>query len=101
MIISIERERERKRKIRRYEQQHLIMNTDNVEGGRDSSVGIANRYGLDGPGIGSRWGRDFPHPSRPVLGPTQPPVQRVPSLSSVKRPERGADHPPPSSVLMS
>ena len=38
--------------------------------GRDSSVGIATRYGLDGPGIESRWGRDFPHPSRPALGPT-------------------------------
>jgi hypothetical protein len=29
--------------------------------GRDSSVGIATRYELDGPGIESRWGRDFPH----------------------------------------
>ena len=28
--------------------------------GRDSAVGIATRYGLDGPGIESRWGRDFP-----------------------------------------
>jgi hypothetical protein len=28
---------------------------------RDSAVGIATRYGLDGPGIQSRWGRDFPH----------------------------------------
>ena len=37
-----------------------------VSGGRDSSVGIATRYGLDGPGIESRWGRDFPHPSRPL-----------------------------------
>ena len=45
--------------------------------GRDSSVSIANHYGLDGPGIEFRWGRDFPHPSRPVLGPTQPPVQWV------------------------
>jgi hypothetical protein len=27
--------------------------------GRDSSVGIATRYGLDGPGIESRWGRDL------------------------------------------
>jgi len=27
--------------------------------GRDSSVGIATGYGLDGPGIESRWGRDF------------------------------------------
>jgi hypothetical protein len=35
--------------------------------GRDSSVGIATRYGLDGPGIESRWGRDFRHPSRPGL----------------------------------
>ena len=42
---------------------------------RYSAVGIATRYGLDGPGIESRWGRDFPHMSRPALGPTQPPVQ--------------------------
>ena len=49
--------------------------------GRDSSVGIATRYGLDSPGIESRWGRDFPHPSRPALGPTQHPVQWVPGLS--------------------
>ena len=26
-------------------------------------------YGLDGPGIEYRWRRDFPHPSRPALGP--------------------------------
>jgi hypothetical protein len=37
---------------------------------RDKSVGIATRYGLDGPGIESRCGRDFPHPFRPALGPT-------------------------------
>ena len=45
--------------------------------GRDSIVGIATRYELDGPWIESRWGRDFQHPSRPALGPTQPPVQWV------------------------
>ena len=50
-------------------------------GGRDSSVGIATRYGLDGPGIESRWGLDFPHPSRPALGPTQPSIQWVSGLS--------------------
>jgi hypothetical protein len=67
--------------------------------GRDSSVGIATRYELDGPGIESRWGRDFQQPSRPALGPTQPPVQWVSGNSlGVKRPGRGVDHPPPSSA---
>jgi hypothetical protein len=46
----------------------------------DSSVGIALRYGLDGPGIESTWGRDFQHPSRPTVRPTHPPVQWVPGL---------------------
>jgi hypothetical protein len=36
--------------------------------GRDSSVGIATRYRLNGPEIEFLWGRDFPHPSRPAPG---------------------------------
>jgi hypothetical protein len=36
--------------------------------GWDSAVGIATRYGLDGTGIKSRWGLDFPHPSRLTQG---------------------------------
>jgi hypothetical protein len=64
--------------------------------GRDSSVGIATRYGLDGPEIESRWGRDFQYTSRPALGPTQSPIQW--SFPGVKRPGRGVDHPPPSSA---
>jgi hypothetical protein len=59
----------------------LIAQINGVTVGRDSTVGIATRYGLDGPGIESRWGRDLPHPSGPALGPTQPPIQRVPGLS--------------------
>jgi hypothetical protein len=40
--------------------------------GRDSVVGIETHYGyeLDDPGIESKWGRDFPQPSRPALEPT-------------------------------
>jgi hypothetical protein len=39
--------------------------------GPGSSVGIATDYGLHGPGIESRWQRDFSHTSRPVLGLTR------------------------------
>ena len=46
-----------------------------------SRVGIATRYGPDDPGIESRWERDIPHPSRPALGPTKPPIQWVPGLN--------------------
>ena len=62
-----------------------------------SVVGIATGYGLDGPGIESRWRQDFPHTSRPELGPTQPAIQWVPGLSQgLKRPGRGVHHPLPS-----
>jgi hypothetical protein len=67
--------------------------------GPGSVVGIATAYGLDGPGIEFRWGRDFPHLSRAALRPIQPPVQWVPGLSRCKlRPGRDADPSPPSSA---
>ena len=70
-----------------------------VTGGRDSSVGIATRYGLDGPGIESRWEVIFPapfqtcpeaHPASYTMG--------TGSFPGVKRPGRGADHPFPASA---
>jgi hypothetical protein len=59
----------------------------------------AIRYRLYGPGIKYWWGRDFLPPSRLALGPTQPPIQRVPGyFQGVKRPGRGVNHSPPSSA---
>jgi hypothetical protein len=64
--------------------------------GPSSSVGIATDYGLHGPGIESRWGRDFlahvqtgpgAHQASCTIG--------TGSFPRVKRPERGADNPPP------
>jgi len=51
-----------------------------LHSGPGSSVGIASDYGLDGPGSNPGGDVIF-RPSRPVLGPTQPPVKCVPGLS--------------------
>ena len=65
-----------------------------------SSVGIATDYGLDGPGIESRWGEIF-RPSRPALGPTQLLYNGYRVFPGGKvRPGRAADHSPPSSAAV-
>jgi hypothetical protein len=63
--------------------------------GRCSSVGIATRYGLGGPGIESRWGRDFSAPvqTRPGVHPVPHNRYRV-TFTVVRRPKRGVEHPP-------
>jgi hypothetical protein len=83
----VRREREREAKARReyglkrkeddddVDYDHDNNNNNNNNNVIGSSVDIATDYGLDGPGIKSLWGRDFPHLSRLALGPTQPPVQ--------------------------
>ena len=67
--------------------------------GRDNSVGIATRYGPEGPGIEFRWGRDFPSPASGTFGPRSFLCDgyRV-SFPCAKRPGRGVDHPPRSSA---
>jgi hypothetical protein len=61
--------------------------------GRDSSVGIATRYGLDGTRIESLWRRNFPHPSGTAYPASC--TMGAGSFPGVKRPGRGVDHPPP------
>ena len=67
--------------------------------GRRSSVGIRSCYGLDGPGIESRCGQDFLHPSKLILGPAKPPIQWVPGVfPGCIAAGLGFNHPPPSSA---
>ena len=66
--------------------------------GRDSSVGIATRYVLDGPGIESLWGARFS--ASVQTGPGANPASYTMGTGSfprVKRPGRVVDHPPVSS----
>jgi len=66
---------------------------------RDSSVGIATRYGLDGPGIESRCGARFSGPAqtRPGAHPASY-TMSTGSFPGVKQQGCGVDHPPPSSA---
>ena len=66
---------------------------------RNSSVGIATRYGLDGPEIESRWVATFSAPVQ--TGPGAHPASYTMGTGSfpgIKRTGRGVDHPPLSSA---
>jgi len=68
--------------------------------GPGSSVSIATDYGLDGPGSNPGWDEVF-RPSRPALGPNQPPGNGYRVFPGGKvRPRRAADHSPPSSAAV-
>ena len=51
----------------------IVFTSHTLYVGRDISVGTATCYGLDGPRIELRRERNFPHLSKPALGPAQPP----------------------------
>jgi hypothetical protein len=69
--------------------------------GPGSAVGIANGYGLEGPGIESRWGQNFPHLSRLAWGPPNLlyNVYRI-FPGGKERPGREADPSPSSSAVV-
>ena len=75
-----------------FAERHFIINIVHARG----AVGIATRYGLDGPGIESRWGARFSAPVQTGSGayPASCTVGTG-SFPGVKRPGRGADHPSP------
>ena len=72
----------------------FVMLTPYFWRGQDSAVSIATCYRLDGPGIESQWGRDFPHSSRLASEPTQPPIQWVFPRGTAS----GAWHWPPTPI---
>ena len=79
----------------------MIFSRDSTRfSGLDSSVGIASGYGWTVRGSNPGGQRDFLHPLRPAVGPTQPPIQWVQGLSPGWKSDRGRgiDHPPPSSA---
>jgi hypothetical protein len=75
--------------------------THYVISGLGSSVGIVTGYGLDGPGIEFQWARDFPHLSRPALGPPSLLYNGYRVFPRGKEwPGRDADPTPPSSAVI-
>ena len=87
--------------VRKYLQNILrlkITYSDQTEG-LDSSVGIATRYGMDGPGIESRWAVRLSAPVQ--TGPGAHPASYTmgnESFPGVKQSERGVGHPPAASA---
>ena len=59
---------------------YLNLYSNRLSRGTGRSVGIATDYGLDGPESNPGMDEIF-RPSKPALGPTQPPVQWVLGLS--------------------
>ena len=87
----------------------MVINTEGIhyfkvlqitQMGQDGSVGIATCYGLDDPGIESRWGARFSAPFQ--TGPGAHPAsftRGTESFPGFKRPGSGVDHPHSSSAV--
>ena len=77
----------------------LTAKCSNLKANRDSSVGIATHYGLDGPRIEFLWETILTAPVQ--TGPVDHPASYTTgtgSLPGVKRPGRCVDHAPPSNA---
>jgi hypothetical protein len=86
-------------------QRHILNNStsssssSSSSSGLGSSVGIATDYGLDGPGIESRWGaRISARPDRPWSPPSLLYNGYWVFSGGTVRPGRAAENPPPSSA---
>ena len=66
--------------------------------GRDSSVDIATRYGLDGPGIECRWWARLSALVQTICGAHPAYYTMFSGSFPAKRPGRGVDRSPPSSA---
>jgi hypothetical protein len=72
-----------------------------ILGGHNSVVGIATRYGVDGPGIESPEGGETSRAAHTGAD-AHPTIRTMGTLSypGAMRPERVAHHPPPSSARL-
>jgi hypothetical protein len=84
-----------------YTLRHIYKMNGKILGGHNSVVGIATRYGVDGPGIESPDGSEASRAAH--TGADAHPTFRTMvtvSFPGAMRPEHAAHHPPPSSARL-
>jgi hypothetical protein len=90
-------------KVDSYLRRHLLAYTCNAftNGRQDNSVSKVTSYGLDGPGIETRYGARFSVPIRTRHPPNLPYMRSRIFTRGVKRPRRTTNHPSPYSAEVS